>query len=155
MLQIFKSTDAGMITLDQVENGAWINLVNPSERKSLMFPKNLKIPVEHIKAALDEEERARIEVDEDCTVVLIDTPVPNEKAQERGVYYTVPLGIIIADKNIVTVSLRENYIINDFIDRKIKSFYTFKKTRFFTDSLQKFQIVSPLPSGYRQNKWSD
>ncbi|HIH74558.1 MAG TPA: magnesium transporter CorA family protein [Methanosarcina sp.] len=137
MLQIFKSTDTGMVVLDQVESGAWINLVNPDEREIFYVSENLGIPVEHIKAALDEEERARIEVDGDCTVVLIDTPVPNEKAQEGGVYYTVPLGIIIADKNIVTVSLRENYIIKDFIERKIKSFYTFKKTRFFLQILYK------------------
>lgn len=136
MLQIFKSTDTGMIALDQVENGAWINLVNPGEREISYVSENLNIPVEHIKAALDEEERARIEVDGDCTVVLIDTPVPDEKAQ-GGVYYTVPLGIIITDTNIVTVSLRENHIIKDFIERKIKSFYTFKKTRFFLQILYK------------------
>jgi len=135
MLQIFKSTDTGMIILDQVENGAWINLVNPDEREISYVSENLDIPVEHIKAALDEEERARIELDGECTVVLIDTPVPNVKAQEGGVYYTVPLGIIINDKNIVTVSLRENHIINDFVERKIKSFYTFKKTRFFLQIL--------------------
>jgi magnesium transporter len=135
MLQIFKSTDTGMITLDQVENGAWINLVSPDEREISYVSENLNIPVEHIKAALDEEERARIEVDEDCTVVLIDTPIPSNKSQEGGVYYTVPLGIIITDKNIITVSLRENYIIKDFIERRIKSFYTFKKTRFFLQIL--------------------
>lgn len=137
MLQIFKSTDTGMITLDQVENGAWINLVSPDEKEISYVSENLNIPVEHIKAALDEEERARIEVDEDCTVVLIDTPIPSNKSQEGGVYYTVPLGIIITDKNIITVSLRENYIIKDFIERRIKSFYTFKKTRFFLQILYK------------------
>ncbi|MDM7918876.1 MAG: magnesium transporter CorA family protein [Methanosarcina sp.] len=137
MLQIFKSTDTGMVTLDQVENGAWINLVNPDDKEISYVSENLNIPVEHIKAALDEEERARIELDGDCTVVLIDTPVPSKKSQEGGVYYTVPLGIIIADKNIVTVSLRENYIIKDFIERRIKSFYTLKKTRFFLQILYK------------------
>jgi magnesium transporter len=137
MLQIFKSTDTGMVTLDQVENGAWINLVSPDEKEISYVSENLNIPVEHIKAALDEEERARIEVDEDCTVVLIDTPIPSNKSQEGGVYYTVPLGIIITDKNIITVSLRENYIIKDFIERRIKSFYTFKKTRFFLQILYK------------------
>ena len=137
MLQIFKSTDDGMITLDEVENGAWINLVNPGEGEISYVSETMNIPVDHIKAALDEEERARIEVDGDCTVVLIDTPVPSMNVQEGGIYYTVPLGIIINDKNIVTVSLRENHIINEFIERNIKSFYTFKKTRFFLQILYK------------------
>ncbi|AKB46690.1 Magnesium and cobalt transport protein CorA [Methanosarcina sp. Kolksee] len=135
MLKIFKSTDSGLTTLDQVEDGAWINLVNPNEQEILSISKYLNIPAAHLKAALDEEERSRIEVDEGCTVVLIDIPVPNANLQEGGIFYTIPLGIIINNKNIVTVSLQENYVINSFIDQRIKSFYTFKKTRFLLQIL--------------------
>lgn len=137
MLQIFKSTDSGLVTLDQVEDGTWINLTNPIEQEILSISKSLNIPVEHLKAALDEEERSRIEVDEGCTVVLIDIPVPNANLQDGGIYYTIPLGIIITDRNIVTVSLQENYVISSFIERRIKSFYTFKKTRFLLQILYK------------------
>ncbi|AKB55800.1 MULTISPECIES: magnesium transporter CorA family protein [Methanosarcina] len=135
MLQIFKSTDSGLTTLDQVEDGAWINLVNPNEQEILFISKDLNIPAEHLKAALDEEERSRIEVDEGCTVVLIDIPVPSANLQDGGIFYTIPLGIIITGKNIVTVSLQENYVIKSFIDQRIKSFYTFKKTRFLLQIL--------------------
>ncbi len=137
MLQIFKSTDSGLVTLDQVEDGTWINLTNPIEQEILSISESLNIPVEHLKAALDEEERSRIEVDEGCTVVLIDIPVPNANLQDGGIYYTIPLGIIITDRNIVTVSLQENYVISSFIERRIKSFYTFKKTRFLLQILYK------------------
>ncbi|MDW5548843.1 magnesium transporter CorA family protein [Methanosarcina sp.] len=137
MLQIFKSTDSGLVTLDQVEDGTWINLTNPIEQEILSISESLSIPVEHLKAALDEEERSRIEVDEGCTVVLIDIPVPNANLQDGGIYYTIPLGIIITDRNIVTVSLQENYVISSFIERRIKSFYTFKKTRFLLQILYK------------------
>jgi len=137
MLQIYKSVDDGIITLYQVENGAWINLVNPSPQEILFISNNLSIPIDHIKAALDEEERSRIEVDEGCTIVLIDIPVPNTNLQDGGTYYTIPLGIIITDNNIVTVSLKENYVMKDFIERKNKSFYTFKKTRFLLQILYK------------------
>lgn len=135
MLQIFKSTDFGLATLDQIEDGAWINLVNPNEQELLSISKNLNIPAEHLKAALDEEERSRIEVDEGCTVVLIDIPVPNANLKDGGIYFTIPLGIIINNKNIVTVSLQENNVIKNFIERRIKSFYTFKKTRFLLQIL--------------------
>jgi len=137
MLQIFKSTDSGLITLDQVEDGAWINLVNPKEQEILYISNNLNIPVDLIKDALDEEERSRIEIDEGCTVIIIDIPVPNTNLPEGGTYYTVPLGIIINETNIVTVSLKENYVIKSFIERKNKSFYTFKKTRFLLQILYK------------------
>ncbi len=137
MLQIYKSADNGVITLDHVENGAWINLINPNPQEIMYVSNNLNIPVDHVKAALDEEERSRIEVDEGCTVVLIDIPVPDTNLQQGGIYYTIPLGIIITENNIVTVSLKENYVIKDFIERKNKSFYTFKKTRFLLQILYK------------------
>ncbi|MCO5381021.1 MAG: magnesium transporter CorA family protein [Methanosarcina barkeri] len=38
---------------------------------------------------------------------------------------------------MVTVSLKENYVIKSFIERKNKSFYTFKKTRFLLQILYK------------------
>jgi magnesium transporter len=137
MLQMFKSIETGMITLDQVEDGAWINLINPNPQEILFVSNTLNIPVDHIKAALDEEERARIEVDEGCTIVIIDIPVPNTNLPEGGTYYTMPLGIIITENQIVTVSLNENYVINDFIERKNKTFYTYKKTRFLLQILYK------------------
>lgn len=94
MLQIFKSTDSGLTTLDQVEDGAWINLVNPNEQEILFISKDLNIPAEHLKAALDEEERSRIEVDEGCTVVLIDIPVPSANLQDGGIFFIqFPLGL--------------------------------------------------------------
>lgn len=137
MLQIYKSIEEGITTLNQIEDGAWINLTNPDPQEILFVSNSLNIPVDHIKAALDEEERSRIDVDENCTVVLIDIPVPNSNLKEGGTYYTIPLGIVITDNNIVTVSLKDNYIIKDFIERKNKTFYTFKKTRFLLQILYK------------------
>ena len=136
MLQIYKSTETEMITLDHIEEGTWISLVDPVPQEIMYVSDNLNIPVDHIKAALDEEERSRIEIDESCTIILIDIPVSNVNLPE-GTYYTIPLGIIITDLNIVTVSLKENYVIKDFIERKNKSFYTFKKTRFLLQILYK------------------
>ncbi len=69
MLQIFKSTDSGLTALDHIEDGSWINLVNPKEQEIMSISNKLNIPAEHLKAALDEEERSRLEVDEGCTVV--------------------------------------------------------------------------------------
>ena len=91
MLQMFKSIETGMITLDQVEDGAWINLINPNPQEILFISNTLNIPVDHIKAALDEEERARIEVDEGCTIVIIDIPVPNTNLPEGGLIIQCPL----------------------------------------------------------------
>lgn len=135
MLNIYKSMENETISLDKVEKGAWINLVNPTEDEIATISESLKIPLEHLKAALDEEERARIEVDKECTVVLIDIPVASKDTSKNGIYYTIPLGVIINNENIVTVSLRENSVITRFLENKVKSFQTLKKTRFLLQIL--------------------
>ncbi|WP_370573638.1 magnesium transporter CorA family protein, partial [Methanomethylovorans sp.] len=141
MFTIYRSIENEIVSLDKIEKGAWINIVNPTEEEISYLSENLKIPIEHLKAALDEEERARIEVDEECTIVLIDIPVASKDTAERGIYYTIPLGIIINNENIVTVSLRENSVIRPFLENKVKSFWTFKKTRFLLQILYRSSKV--------------
>lgn len=135
MFTIHRSIENEIVSLDKIEKGAWVNIVDPNEKEISCLSEDLKIPIEHLKAALDEEERARIELDEECTIVLIDVPVASKDTSERGIYYTIPLGIIITNENIVTVSLRENSVIRPFLENKVKSFWTFKKTRFLLQIL--------------------
>ncbi len=141
MFTIYRSIDNEIISLDKIEKGAWVNIVDPTEEEIVYVSENLKIPIEYLKAALDEEERARIEVDEECTIVLIDIPVASKDAAERGIYYTIPLGIIINNENIVTVSLRENLVIKPFLENTVKYCWTFKKTRFLLQILYRNSIV--------------
>ncbi|OPY17943.1 MAG: Magnesium transport protein CorA [Methanomethylovorans sp. PtaU1.Bin093] len=148
MFTIYRSIENEIIILDKIEKGAWVNIVNPNETEISCLSEDLKIPIEHLKAALDEEERARIELDEECTIVLIDIPVASKDTSERGIYYTIPLGIIITNENIVTVSLRENSVIRPFLENKVKSFWTFKKTRFL---LQIFYRNSKVYLQYLRN----
>lgn len=148
MFTIYKSIESEIIILDKIEKGAWVNIVNPNEKEISCLSEDLKISIEHLKAALDEEERARIELDEECTIVLIDIPVASKDTSERGIYYTIPLGIIITNENIVTVSLRENSVIRPFLENTVKSFWTFKKTRFL---LQIFYRNSKVYLQYLRN----
>jgi len=49
------------------------------------------LDLDFLKAALDEEERSRLEVDEGQALILINIPIMRSKL----VYVTLPLGIII------------------------------------------------------------
>jgi magnesium transporter len=90
----------------------------------------------HLRAALDEEERARIEIEPGSTLILVD--VPKIEPSENNKYYsTLPLGIILAGDSILTVCTQEVPLIKDFIGGSVRSFYTFKKTRFILQILYK------------------
>lgn len=136
MMEILKSVESELRRLNEFESGVWVNLVNPSEGEIQRVCEGLKLDPDYVKAALDEEERSRIEMDEGQTLILVDIPL-TEPGENSEVYTTIPLGIIIAAESITTVCLRENPILEDFIENRVKTFYTFKKTRFILQVLYK------------------
>ena len=118
--------------IKEFKKGAWINLVNPSETEIKKVCENINIQEDFIRYALDYEEKARIDQEEDDNTILfvIDVPII-EKSEDNDIYSTMPLGIIVVrDDFFITVSLRKNKVIEDFEKRKIKNFQTYKKTRF-------------------------
>ena len=120
-----------LMQIEEFKRGSWINLVNPSEKEIETVCQNLQIEDEFIRYALDYEEKARIDIEEDEGTILfvVDTPTI-EKREETQMYTTVPLGmIIVRDDFFITVSLRANKIIKDLEKGKIRNLQTYKKSR--------------------------
>ena len=134
MLKIY-STDVETNQLQEIKEfkkGSWINLVNPSENEIKKVCESINIQEDFIRDALDYEEKARIDSEEDDNTILFVLDVPIiEKGEDNDIYTTMPLGmIVVRDDFFITVSLRKNKIIEDFEKRKIRNFQTYKKTRF-------------------------
>ena len=55
------------------------------------------------------------------------------------IYETIPVGIVLTDECIITVSLKDTPILEVFKNNKIKDFFTFKKNRF---ALQILAIIT-------------
>ena len=123
--------------IKEFKKGSWINLVNPSENEIKKVCESISIQEDFIRDALDYEEKARIDQEDDDNTILFVVDVPIiEKGEENEIYATMPLGmIVVRDDFFITVSLRKNKIIESFEKRKIKNFQTYKKTRFI------FQIL--------------
>ena len=133
MLKIYNTDMQTNVTSksEKYERGSWINLVNPSEEEIRNVCENLQIQDEFIRYALDYEEKARIDIEEDDQTILfvIDTPTI-EKREESEMYTTVPLGVIIVrDDFLITVSLSTNKVIKDIENGKVKNFQTYKKSK--------------------------
>ena len=133
MLKIY-NTDIETNKLEEIKEfkkGSWINLVNPSEQEIKKVCESTNIQEDFIRDALDFEEKARIDREEDdgTTLFVVDVPIV-EKNEENDVYTTMPLGmIVVRDDFFITVSLRKNKVIEDFEKRTIKDFQTYKKSK--------------------------
>ena len=90
MLEIYKSEDiiqtpsrylSHIKEIDEIEADTWINLYAPTEEEILRVEKTLNIPQEFLRYPLDEEERPRIDNDDDTgdVLVIVDIPYPRHE----------------------------------------------------------------------------
>lgn len=131
MLKMYNTDVKTNITTETKEfvKGNWINMVSPTEEEIKKVCKNIKIKEDFIRYALDYEEKARIDVEEDDNTILfiIDVPVI-EKENGNKVYSTMPIGIIfVRDDYFITVSITKNHIIDNL--ERSRSTITYKKSR--------------------------
>lgn len=140
MLEIYQSSQVNKTSsrmvyktneIKEIVDDCWINLYSPTESEISRVENVLSIPQEFLRYPLDEEERPRIDYDDDTDTVLVIVDIPYSRRENDIVKYeTTPLGIILTDKNIVTVSLRQTSILDHFIEGRIKDLYIPYRTRF-------------------------
>ena len=136
MIEIFSTVNNRIVRTENYEEGVWVNLVNPNEEEINNVSKELNVDVDFLKAALDEEERSRIESDNGQTLIIVDIPIIDLEGK-INVYTTIPFGIIIFQHTIITVCLKQDTLLTDFINNKVKAFFTQYKTRFVLQILFK------------------
>ena len=100
MIRIFKTEDGAIHQIDEAEAGCWIALTNPTATEILEIAERYEIDPDHVRAPLDEEERSRIEVEDDYTLILVDIPSIEERSGKDW-YVTIPLGIITTEEAII------------------------------------------------------
>ncbi|HJC00868.1 MAG TPA: magnesium transporter CorA family protein [Candidatus Flavonifractor merdavium] len=128
MLSIYKTINGKMTRLDSVQDGCWVNLTYPSEDELNTVAVTLGVEPTFLRAALDEEETSRIDTEDGQTLIIID--VPSVEKDDAVVYSTLPLGIIVTQKHIITVCLKETSILKDFQDGLVRNAETQKRTSF-------------------------
>ena len=134
MLTIHKTVQGKMTRLNAVEEGAWVNLINPSEDELSTVSSLLGADPSFLRAALDEEETSRIDSEDGQTLIIVDTPAMEQ--DETGVVYsTLPLGIIVTENHIITVCLKETSVVRDLQDGMVKDAHTHLRTRFILNIL--------------------
>ncbi len=144
MIDIFRTIDGSLQRMTEITEGCWVAMTNPSATELLDIAEATGIEIDHLRAPLDEEERARIEVEDNYTLILVDIPAL-ERRNDKDRYVTMPLGIIVAKELIITVCLEETPVLKCFADGRVRDFYTFKKTRFI------LQILYRNASTFLQN----
>ncbi len=108
MIKIFK-TFGGYVEINEPQKGCWINVTNPAPHEIQTLTQDFGLPNEIVNDILDQDERSRIEIDDDWTLIILRIPV---EVKNNGVpFYTIPLGIFISKDYTVTLCLQDNEVL--------------------------------------------
>lgn len=103
---------------------SWIHICPPVSKAEITeISEKFDFPEDFITDSLDVDERSRYEKEDNSNFILINTPVLNsEDKPNEAIYITVPIGIVLVDGIIVTISHENNPVINKFLDNRVKGF---------------------------------
>ena len=134
VVRIFKTIEGAIHQIQEPQEDCWIAMTNPTATEIFEMSERFGIEVDDLRAPLDEEERSRIEVEDNYTLILVDVPMIEER-NDKDWYGTIPLGIIVTDKMIFTVCLEDTQVLTRFMEGRVRNFFTYMKTRFILQIL--------------------
>lgn len=117
MISILKSkkNSSDLEKCSKIEKNTWINLVKPSEKEIKEVADALKIETNIISQVLVEKELPRVKRLDNATLIVVDVPFMKDTSIKNK-YVTYPLGIIVSNTCITTVSLVEHAFLNNMED---------------------------------------
>ena len=142
MINIY-ATDANkkLKELKNLQKECWIDLINPSLEEIKEISNKTNTDLDLLTKLLDDEELPRIEIGDNATLIVVDTPYVTDTNYKHK-YNTDPLGLIINnDGYFITISPKEQTLFNDFKNNKVKEFNIKKRTKFVIQILLKTASV--------------
>jgi len=129
MITIYRSIENCLVPVTDYESGAWVNVVNPTPQEIDDLVAKFTIPSDFLTDPLDVDERARIEREEGNILILLRTP--RKEAQEADIpFTTLPIGIILTQGLVITVSLLEVDVVKEFLSGRVRNLTTQNISRF-------------------------
>ncbi|MDY4677459.1 magnesium transporter CorA family protein [Bifidobacterium tsurumiense] len=134
MLRMFNSINGRVEQIEKPENGSWLCLSAPTDVELTSVSQLTGIDLADLRAPLDDEERSRVDVEDDYTMIIVDIPTVEER-NGRDWYETIPLSIILTKDLLITVCMQDTPVLHPFMEGTIRGFNTFMRTRFILQIL--------------------
>jgi magnesium transporter len=130
MIKFYATQEGSLAECEKPTDGCWISVVDPTPQEVIELIEVYGLDSGFVKSSLDEEESSRIEREDEQTLVIIDTPVSSVDEDQTRSFYTLPMGIILTDDYVFTISIKETQIITEARKGMIRNLRPAFKTRF-------------------------
>ena len=118
MINRYITENGRLETTENHLHGSWISVIAPTNEELADLAEELSLDEDILRAALDTEERSRLEVDEAFTMFLVNIPYISVQA-DRELYDPMPLSIILTKDTAVTVCLQDSPVLRQFATGKV------------------------------------
>ncbi len=124
MIRYLNLVEGKIVDGEKNENFPWVHICPPISTADIeSFASANEIPSDFITDSLDIDERSRYEREDEANYILINTPVLKADAKaNEAIYVTIPIGIILKEDQIITVSQAENPVLEKFLSNRVKGF---------------------------------
>ena len=116
MMTIYRWENGGLRDAPEFAPSCWIDLVEPSTTELEAVLSHYGVPRDFLTDPLDAGERPRFDYDDDSSMLIIHVPCPLED-DEVVPYRTVPLGIILFARSVITVCSARTPVTTAFLDQ--------------------------------------
>ncbi|MEZ4907272.1 MAG: magnesium transporter CorA family protein [Saprospiraceae bacterium] len=122
MVQYISFANGKLEFHEEWNSGVWVNIVPPHQKEDIeVLSERFDIPIDFLTDPLDIEERARYDREDGIKHIIL--AIPYKQTEEENSYYsTIPLGIVLTNDNVITISPKENIIVSRFIEQRVKNF---------------------------------
>lgn len=120
-IRVYRPLAKKLKQINKLERGTLITVADPDQEEIDFLCKELKIPSDFFDYALDMDERARIEEDENNKLVIVKIPYYDSEDEDE-MYGTIPLGVIFAENTIVLVCGMQADLVTKMIERMQKKY---------------------------------
>lgn len=124
MIELYCTDGPETRVVQKIEDWTWVKLTAPTaeeiERVASALP---GLDRDDLMAANDPEEKTRLQHEDTYTLILIDVPT-REVRHEIATYNTIPLGIILMPRNVITVCAEDTQALTPFHAGRVRGFST-------------------------------
>ena len=99
MIKFYRTDHKVLSEITEYEDNMWVCMTKPTVDETKLIAEDFEIDLADVRAALDDEESSRVEVEDGYTLILVDIP-SIEMRNEREAYTTIPDAITQLNQGI-------------------------------------------------------
>ncbi len=116
MLTTYQWVDGALKEVSSPTGPCWINLADPSTEEIARVVELTRIPREFLTDPLDKDERPRLEIEDEFTLLIVHVPF-HEPHENLIPFQTIPLGIVLTRNSVVTICNRQTPVTSTYLDQ--------------------------------------